>query len=273
MSADIPRSARIEERVEETTDTVTLRLRLDQADGYRFTPGQFNMLYLPGCGEVPISIVGIGEDDGLLSHTVRAVGRVTRGLCALRPGERIGLRGPFGRGWPLHEARDHDIVVVTGGLGCAPSVSVIQHVLRHRGHYGRLAILQGVRHASDLIWRERYAAWAALPDVEVHLAADTATPGWTGHVGLVTALFDRIALDNTRTVAMLCGPEIMMRASAENLHARGLPATAIHVSMERNMQCGQGLCGHCQLGPCFVCRDGPVFPWPAVRDRLCVAGS
>jgi NAD(P)H-flavin reductase len=272
MSADIPRSARIEERVEETTDTVTLRLRLDQADGYRFTPGQFNMLYLYGAGEVPISVVSDDPDSGILTHTVRALGRITQGLRKLRPGDRLGLRGPYGRGWPMQAAEGRDLVIVTGGLGCAPSVSIIHHVQRHRERYGSLSILQGVKHTDDLIWREQYAAWAALPDVRVLLAADVPSPGWSGHVGLVTALFDRLPLTPERTVAMLCGPEIMMRSAADGLHARGVAAGDIYLSMERNMQCAIGHCGHCQIGGLFVCRDGPVFAWPEVRPLLGVRG-
>jgi NAD(P)H-flavin reductase len=270
MNAHQPREAEVIGRSEETADTFTLTLRLRDGAPYEFAPGQFNMLYLFGCGEVPISVVD-GE-DGRLTHTVRAVGRVTRGLQALRTGDRIGLRGPYGRGWPMQAAEGHDLLVVTGGLGCAPSVSIIHHVLAARERYGHLTLLQGVKRAEDLIWRARYDAWAALPDVEVHLAADVAGPGWHGHVGLVTALFDSVDLRAKSTYAMLCGPEIMMQTAAAQLHHRGLGAERIHLSMERNMHCGVGLCGHCQHGPRFVCRDGPVFAWPEVADLLGVRG-
>ena len=272
MNAYLPREALIVERIDESPDTFTLQLRLTDGEPYGFAPGQFNMLYLYGGGEVPISIVGRENDSGLLTHTVRSLGRITRGLAALGSGDRIGLRGPYGRGWPMQQAMDHDVIVVTGGLGCAPSVSIIHHILDHRADYGHLAILQGVRHTDDLIWREQYDAWARLPGVTVLLAADEATSGWPGHVGLVTALFDRLTFDCNRTIAMLCGPEIMMRAAADGLHFRGLAAGSIYLSMERNMQCALGHCGHCQLGGSFVCRDGPVFCWPEVRELLGARG-
>ncbi|MCB1789576.1 MAG: FAD/NAD(P)-binding protein [Gammaproteobacteria bacterium] len=272
MNPYLPREAEIVSRHEESATTFSLGLRLTDGQPYRFAPGQFNMLYLYGCGEVPISIVGDDPVAGTLSHTIRAVGRVTQGLQQLAVGDRIGLRGPYGRGWPMAAAEGRNLIVVTGGLGCAPSVSIIHHVLDNRARYGHLSILQGVKHADDLIWREQYDAWAALPDVTVGLAADVASPGWHGHVGLVTALFDQVTLQPEQTLAMLCGPEIMMRAAAEQLHARGVAADDIYLSMERNMQCAVGHCGHCQHGGRFVCRDGPVFAWPEVRALLGVRG-
>ncbi len=272
MNPYLPREAEIVERIQETPTVFTLRLRLTDGQPYGFEAGQFNMLYLHGVGEVPISIVAGGEADEPLTHTIRAVGRVTRGMMALRAGERIGLRGPFGRGWPLAAAEGREVVVVTGGLGCAPSVSIIHHILRHRERYGRLTILQGVKHADDLIWRTQYEAWSRQPEVRVLLVADVASPGWQGAVGRVTALFDRIELDAAHAIAMLCGPEGMMLASAAALEQLGLAAGDIYLSMERNMQCAVGHCGHCQFGARFVCRDGPVFAWPDIRDLLGVRG-
>ena len=272
MNPYLPREAEIVGRTQESPNTFTLELRLTDGQPYAFEPGQFNMLYLYGCGEVPISIVDDDEHTGILTHTIRALGRITHGMAALKVGDRIGLRGPYGRGWPMREALGRDVIVVTGGLGCAPSVSIIHHILAHRGDYGHLSILQGVKHTDDLIWRSQYDAWAALPDIEVHLAADEAEPGWEGHVGLVTALFAHLRIDAGRSIAMLCGPEMMMRASAHDLNERGLAEPDIHLSMERNMQCAVGHCGHCQLGAQFVCRDGPVFPWPEIRDLLGVRG-
>jgi NAD(P)H-flavin reductase len=272
MSPYLPREALVVGRTEESANTFSLHLQLTDGEPYDFAPGQFNMLYLYGCGEVPISIVSDDPQSGVLTHTVRALGRITKGLQQLAVGDRLGLRGPYGRGWPMAEARGHDLVIVTGGLGCAPSVSIIHHVLRHRADYGELNILQGVKHTDDLIWREQYDAWAALPGVRVLLAADVPTPGWHGHVGLVTALFEQLSLDPPNTLAMLCGPEVMMRAAASGLHRLGLAAQDIYLSMERNMQCAIGHCGHCQIGPHFVCRDGPVFAWPALRPLLDVRG-
>jgi NAD(P)H-flavin reductase len=272
MNPYLPREAEIVGRTEESSNTFSLHLRLTDREPYAFAPGQFNMLYLYGSGEVPISVVEESEDDQTLTHTVRALGRITNGLAQLQVGDHIGLRGPFGRGWPMQEAEGRDLVVVTGGLGCAPSVSIIHHVLRHRARYGHLNILQGVKHTDDLIWRSQYDAWAKLPDVTVLLAADVAGPAWHGHVGLVTTLFDQLSLRPERTVAMLCGPEVMMRAAADGLHRLGIRPEAIYLSMERNMQCAVGHCGHCQIGGNFVCREGPVFAWPAVRELLGVRG-
>lgn len=276
MNPYLPREAEVVERIEESPNTFSLHLRLTDGQPYSFEPGQFNMLYLHGVGEVPISIVADGAEDAgrntTLTHTIRALGRVTHGLAALQAGDHIGLRGPYGRGWPMRAAEGRDVVVVTGGLGCAPAVSIIHHILDRRERYGKLSILQGVKHTDDLIWRAQYDAWSALPDVQVLLAADVASPGWPGHVGLVTTLFEYLELAPQRSMAMLCGPEAMMRAAAEGLHARGLPAEAIFLSMERNMQCAVGHCGHCQIGGSFVCRDGPVFAWPELRGLLGTRG-
>lgn len=272
MNPYMPREAMIVGRTQESENVFTLELRLTDGKPYDFEPGQFNMLYLYGSGEVPISIVADAQDSGVLTHTIRALGRITHGLAALGVGERIGLRGPYGRGWPMREAEGRDVVVVTGGLGCAPSVSIIHHILTHRQRYGHLSILQGVKHTDDLIWRNQYEIWETLPDVDVYLAADEAEAGWHGHVGLVTALFDHLQLAADRSIAMLCGPEMMMHAAAEDLHGRGLATETIFLSMERNMQCALGHCGHCQIGGNFVCTQGPVFPWPEVRELLGVRG-
>lgn len=268
MNAYLPREAQVVGRTQESPTVFTLQLQFTDDAPYSYEPGQFNMLYLYGVGEVPISIVEENLETGALIHTIRAVGRVTDGLARLQSGDRIGLRGPFGRGWPLQAAEGRDVIIVTGGLGCAPSVSIIHHIISYRERYGRLTILQGVKHADDLIWREQYDAWAAFPDIEVLLAADIASHGWQGHVGLVTQLFDRVALDATESVGMLCGPEPMMNAAAHGLLERGMAADHIHLSMERNMQCAIGHCGHCQFGAQFVCRDGPVFTWPQVSHLL-----
>jgi NAD(P)H-flavin reductase len=258
-------------RVQESPTIFTLRLRLDDPAAqaaFRFAPGQFNMLYLYGVGEVPVSIMSDPEEHGIIGHTIRALGRVTRGLSALQPGDRVGLRGPFGRGWPLQDLGGNDVVLVTGGLGCAPAVSVIHYVLRRRARFGRLVIIQGVKHADDLIWHMQYEQWAKLPDTQVLVAASQGAAFWPWHVGRVTELFGLARFNPARAVAMLCGPEGMMRAAAESLLGRGLPEAHLYLSMERNMQCGVGRCGHCQFGGAFVCQNGPVFNWAEVRDLL-----
>jgi len=271
----VPVEAKVLERVQDSRTIFTLRLQLTDPERrarYRFAPGQFNMVYLYGVGEIPISIVSDPGDETLLDHTVRAVGRVTRGLAKLKAGDSVGIRGPFGHGWPLEAALGRDVVLITGGLGCAPAVSVINYVVRRRSHYGRLTIMQGVKHADDLIWRSRYEQWARLPDTQVLLAADVAGKGWAWHVGRVTALFEQARIDPEKSAVMLCGPEIMMAVAIENLLQRGVAAEDIWLSMERNMQCSLGHCGHCQIGDKFVCKDGPVFRYHDIRHVFQIPG-
>lgn len=266
-----PREAEVVEAVTETAGIVTLRLRLSDPAahrGFRFAPGQFNMLHLHGVGEVPISISSDPDDVTTIDHTIRAVGRVTNAMVELRAGERLGLRGPYGRGWPLREAEGRELLIITGGLGCAPAVSVINYVFRRRERFGRLTIVQGVKRSQDLIWRDQYAAWEKEPNTLVLLAADVAERGWPGVEGPVTVLFNRFRIDPRNTIAMMCGPERMMQAAAGMLQVRNVPRTATYLSMERSMHCGFGHCGHCQMGPLYTCRDGPVFRFDEVAPWL-----
>ncbi|MFQ5644554.1 MAG: FAD/NAD(P)-binding protein [Thiogranum sp.] len=263
-----PAEAEIIARAQETPSIVSLTVRLTDsavADRFRFQPGQFNMVYLYGVGEIPLSISSDPADTDTLTHTIRDVGRVSHGLAALQVGDRIGLRGPFGRGWPLRDARNRDVIIITGGLGCAPVVPVIDYVINRRKSYGRLIIMQGVKHSDDLIWREHYDAWDAHPDTQVLLAADVGGTRWNGVVGPVTELFDKAQLPTQDSVAFLCGPEPMIRACVKRLIEEGLPTGSIWISMERNMQCALGQCGHCQFGDRFVCRDGPVFCYADIQ--------
>jgi sulfhydrogenase subunit gamma (sulfur reductase) len=267
--------AEIVERIQETPSIFTLRLRFTDPQvhaAYSFEPGQFNMLYLYGVGEVAISIVSDPQDEHMYDHTIRAVGRVTDALARLRVGERIGVRGPYGRGWPMQEAEGQDVVIATGGLGCAPVVSVINYVLNRREKYRRLTIMQGVKHADDLIWSSRYQEWSEMPDTQVLLAADEGGPLWPWHVGNVSVLFDKAKLDVANSTVMMCGPEGMMAAVARGLLQRHIPENKLWLSMERNMQCGAGKCGHCQHGGHFVCKDGPVFNYTEVKPLLGVRG-
>ncbi|MGD0777691.1 MAG: FAD/NAD(P)-binding protein [Candidatus Solibacter sp.] len=253
----------------ETSDTFTLAL--EPADGAacsRFSPGQFSMLYVFGVGELPISISGDPEEPGRLIYTVRSVGQATHALVSRKPGEIVGVRGPFGGCWPLAEARGKDVVLVAGGLGLAPLRPAIYQVLRHREDYGRLIVLYGGRSPRDLLFRKELAAWARQPDTQVLSTVDYGGLSWRGHVGVVTTLFRYVRLQPARTVAMLCGPEIMMRFVTRELESRGLQESDIYLSMERNMKCAVGFCGHCQYGRYFICKDGPVFPYSRVRSLL-----
>lgn len=271
VDAGAPHAATVVSRTQESPSIFTLQLQLNDAAAqaaYRFAPGQFNMLYLYGVGEVPISIMSDPAERTTIGHTIRALGRVTNGLARLQPGDQVGVRGPFGRGWPLKEVGGHDIVLVTGGLGCAPVVSVIHYILRRRDRFGKLVIIQGVKHAEDLIWRAQYDRWAALPNTQVLVAANEGAAHWPWHVGHVADLFSLARFRPDRAAAMMCGPEGMMRAAATSLGKQGLPESRLFLSMERNMQCAVGRCGHCQLGGSFVCKDGPVFNWGQVKPLL-----
>jgi NAD(P)H-flavin reductase len=267
-SAVVPAPFRVTAVSRETEDTWTLDLEPAGGERLEFEPGQFTMLYAFGVGEVPISVSGNPARSERLVHTVRAVGPVTTAICAAGEDVELGVRGPFGRGWPLRAAESMDVVVVAGGVGLAPLRSVLYSVLGDRERYGRLVLLYGGRTPDQLLYRDELAEWAARGDMQVELIVDAADPEWGGRVGVVPSLIERANLDPDRTVAMVCGPEVMMRFSVEALADAGVPADRIHLSMERNMRCAVGHCGHCQWGPTFVCRDGPVFSWADAESWL-----
>jgi NAD(P)H-flavin reductase len=266
-SSTTPRFLRIRRVVRELPDTVTFQLDTPEG-GFWFAPGQFNMLYALGVGEVPISISGDPAVCSRLLHTVRAVGRVTRPLCALRKGAILGVKGPFGVGWPLDEARGKDVLFVAGGLGLAPLRSAVVHVLARRADFRRVTLLYGARSPDTLLFRRDLEAWRGRLDFEVEVTVDHAPADWRGHVGVVPALLARARFDPQAAIAMVCGPEVMMRFAARELGAMGLREDAIWLSLERSMKCGVRLCGHCQLGPYFVCWDGPVMRFDRVRRLL-----
>ncbi len=253
----------------ETDDTFTMELV--PANGGALAPfgaGQFNMVYVPGVGEIPISISGDPSAPSRLLHTTRAVGGVTNAMRALRRGDVLGVRGPFGVGWPVTEAAGQDVVLVAGGIGLAPLRPVVYALLAERERYGKIVLLYGTRTPADILFRKELEAWRARLDVEVHVTVDRAMGRWHGNVGVVTNLIPKAPFDRMRTVAMVCGPEVMMRLTAIKLEERGVPPPSIYLSMERNMKCGIGLCGHCQCGPAFVCKDGPVFRYDRVKPLL-----
>lgn len=271
----VPHEAIILERIQEGPDLFTLRLKLtDQKlqENYEFEPGQFNMLYLYGVGEVAISIVSDPVDSHIIDHTIRQVGRVTNGLANLKAGERIGLRGPYGRGWPMLESKQKDIVVVTGGLGCAPAVSVINYIEQRREEYGHLNIVQGVKHTADFIWKDRYDKWRNLPDTKVLLTADVGDALWPWHVGMVTSLFDQLEFNPNNVAVMMCGPQGMMQITCHHMLENKVSPSQLFLSMERNMQCAVGHCGHCLYGSQFICKDGPVFSFDKIHDLLQTKG-
>ena len=262
----LPSRYRVVERRPELTDTVTLTIEPVDAPVAVGRPGQFHMLWAFGIGEVPISIAGVLR-DGRVEHTIRSVGAVTSALCAAPEGTMLGVRGPFGTGFDLEAAHGRDLLVIAGGIGLAPLRPVILESGRNRARFGRVTVLVGARSPAGLLYTAEFDRWRAA-GVEVSAIVDSAPSGWTGEVGVVTRLIPS-ALDHpTRTVAVTCGPEVMMRFSAYELIDHGVPGDAVQVSVERNMQCAVGLCGRCQLGSQFVCHDGPVFPWPRIAELL-----
>lgn len=247
----------------ESRDVVTLRLEGAPA----FAAGQFNMLYAFGAGEVAISMSGDPAERGIFVHTIRRVGMVTEALARLRKGDAVGVRGPFGRPWPIEEARGRDVLVIAGGLGLAPLRPLVYQLLRRRAEVGRIALLIGARTPNDLLYRSEYRRWERA-GAQVLVTVDRAGPEWKSGVGVVTALLERATIDPAQTSSYLCGPEVMMRFTARDLIGLGVDEARIFLSLERNMKCAIGLCGHCQLGPAFVCKDGPVFAWPRLRPLL-----
>jgi NAD(P)H-flavin reductase len=236
-------------------------------DTYQFRPGQFNMLYLPGIGESAISISSDPEGKGTLLHTVRAAGNVTQALVRKRPGDLIALRGPFGSSWPMAEARGQDLVIACGGIGLAPLRPAIYHIVRHRADYGRVILLYGARMPGDLLYSEEYDTWRGA-SIEVEVTVDIGADEWRGNIGVVPVLFYRLRLKPNQTRVLTCGPEVMMHFVVFEALARRIPPNRIHLSMERNMNCAVGLCGHCQFGPVFVCKDGPVFTYEQLEPYL-----
>ncbi len=261
-----PRPFRIERVRRELSDTFTMDLTPVDGSECRFAPGQFNMLYVFGIGEVPISISGDPADTTKLVHTTRAVGRVTETISRLKPGDMIGVRGPFGRPWPVEAAQGCDIVFLAGGIGLAPLRPAIYKVMSDRQRYGNVLIMYGARTPQDILFRREVQTWRSRFDVTVHVTVDRATGNWNGKVGVVTQLIKGGGFDPLHTMAYVCGPEIMMRYGVQTLFDRGLTSERVYLSMERNMKCAVGFCGHCQFGPSFVCKDGPVYRFDQIEN-------
>ncbi|MFO1046931.1 MAG: FAD/NAD(P)-binding protein [Geminicoccaceae bacterium] len=264
----LPLRATVRRRRRELADTWTLEL--DVADGRlgRFEPGQFNMLWAFGVGEAAISISGDPAADGPLVHTIRDVGKVSGALARLRVGDSLGIRGPFGTAWPVEAAYGRDVVVVAGGLGLAPLRPAIYQLFRERHRFGRISILYGTRNPAQILYPAELERWRRRLDVEIAVTVDHADTDWRGNVGVVTKLIERAGFDPSQALALLCGPEVMMRFAAVALSEMGLPDDAMHVSLERHMKCALGHCGRCQFGPTLLCRDGPVLSFDRVARLL-----
>jgi NAD(P)H-flavin reductase len=255
--------------LKETGDTFTLTLApVGGAKLRPFAPGQFNMLYVFGLGEAAISISSDAAHPRTLAHTIHRVGVVTTGLAQMKRGDMIGLRGPFGSRWPIDPARGKDVCIVAGGIGLAPLRPVMYALLRERTAFERIILLYGARSPLDLLYRVQLEEWAKERNVEILVTVDRGDSSWKGYIGVVTNLFTYLKLDARATVAYVCGPETMMKYTIDELEQRGLPEHQVYLSMERNMKCAVGFCGHCQFGPEFICKDGPVFPLPRVRHLM-----
>ena len=267
----LPAPYRVAGRMIATHDCVTLRLEPAGDPLPPFQPGQFTMLAVPGIGEVAISISGDpATQDGTLTHTIRAVGAVSSALHDAPLGARLGVRGPFGTTWDLASATGRDLVIVAGGVGLAPLRPVLLGALADRRSYRSVRLIAGARTPAEFLFRGELEAWSGRADLDVELTIDQPAAGWSGQVGFVTEPLARLAVDPARTTAFLCGPELMMRFSAQVLLRKGIPADDIRISLERDMKCGIGLCGHCQLGPILVCRDGPVVSYALAGSLLTV---
>jgi NAD(P)H-flavin reductase len=268
----MPSLWRVVRAFSETRDTFTLVLAPTDSDAapFRFEPGQFNMIWAFGLGEVPISISGHAGSKREVVHTIRAVGGVTQSLQKLKKDDVLAMRGPFGTPWPVASARGHDVVIVAGGIGLAPLRPVIYHLLEHRAQFDRVLIVYGARSPDELLFRRELETWRGRFDLDVQVTVDRGAADWHGHVGVVTTLLPRGHFDPDETAAFLCGPEAMMTFASRELEKRGVSRDKIWISMERNMKCGVGLCGHCQLGPSFVCKDGPVYRLDQVASLLAV---
>jgi NAD(P)H-flavin reductase len=257
---------RVHRTRQETRDTFTVELEPpDGAHAFPFAPGQFNMLYAFGAGEVPISISGDPTRLRSLVHTIREVGAVTRAMRVLKRGELVGVRGPFGSSWPVDEAVGRDVVIVAGGIGLAPLRPALYSILAHRQKYGRVVLMYGTRTPDDILFRKELEGWRARLDMSVHVTVDRALASWRGSVGVVTTIIPRAHFDTSKALVMICGPEAMMRFTILEFQNRGVGLEQIYISAERNMKCAIGFCGHCQLGPAFVCKDGPIFRYDRIQ--------
>ncbi|HUB47195.1 MAG TPA: FAD/NAD(P)-binding protein [Acetobacteraceae bacterium] len=265
----VPRIVRVHKRTRDLPGTVTLELEpADDAPLPRYRPGQFTMMYVFGIGEIPVSVSGDASDASRLVQTVRAVGAVSEAITLLKPGDMLGLRGPFGTAWPTEELAGQDVVVVAGGLGLAPLRPSIYHLLANRPQFGKVVLLYGTRSPDEILYRRQLESWRTRLDLQLEVTVDHAGGGWRGHVGVVTRLIPRLSIDVAHATALVCGPEVMMRFAGGALQDIGMPEEAIWVSLERNMKCAVGLCGHCQFAGMFACKDGAVVRYDRVRHLM-----
>ncbi|MEM1737036.1 MAG: FAD/NAD(P)-binding protein [Ignisphaera sp.] len=266
--------AMVVNEVEEAPNVKTLTLKID--NDYNASPGQFNMLYVYGLGEVPISIASLPTSIGrsiAIEHTIKSVGAITKAVVyKVSVGSIVGIRGPYGRGWPLDEAEGRDLVIIGGGIGVAPLRPVVKYLEKFRERFGRINILFGARSPRDILYKYELDSYRSIPNTKLMLSIDTYSSDWRHHVGFVTDLIDYIDIDVRNSIAFICGPEVMIRTSIRKLLDRGFRKDMVFLSLERRMRCGVGVCGTCQFGHYFICRNGPVFSYSDIEDYIWVEG-
>lgn len=263
----VPRAARLAE-IRPMTELEKLFV-IEFLDGGNLghQPGQFVMLSIPGVGEAPISVCSSpSRSNGHFELCVRRVGDVTNALHRMKPGDIVGIRGPFGHGFPIEQMRGKDVLFAPGGLGLAPLRSLINQVLDERGSFGRVIILYGAKRPAELLFRDELEQWAARDDVELHVTVDRGDENWKGNIGVITTLFPKVTVDPRNTVAVTCGPPIMYRFVLIELLGKGIPETQIYLSLERRMKCGLAKCGHCQINHLYACKEGPVFTYAQIKN-------
>jgi sulfite reductase subunit B len=254
-------------QVEQMTELEKMfTLELPGGRGLGNEPGQFVEVSLFGIGEAPISISSSpSRSNGTFELCVRRVGDVTSAMHALEPGSVLGVRGPFGHGFPIEKMKGKDVLFAAGGLGLAPLRSLINEVLDQRGFFGRVIILYGTKQPSEILFKDELLEWAEREDVEFHMTVDRGDEHWRGNVGVITTLFPKITLNPRNTVAATCGPPIMYRFVLMEMLGKGISETQIYLSLERRMKCGVGKCGHCQINELYCCQDGPVFRYADIK--------
>lgn len=269
----LPKEVRIIKHEQESSDVFTIHLAFtnpEDAAHYHVLPGQFNMLYAYGIGEIPISVVSDIAQEGPLAHSIRSLGSATQVLSSLKEGAYLGLRGPFGHGWPLQTLRGKNIIIITGGIGSAPVITAVNEIIKNRDDYQQLIIIHGIRQQQDWIYQSQYHAWQQAKNTQVYLACQEISADKNWHQGLVTDCLDQVNFDNLEgdTACLMCGPQKMMQAATQKLLLAKLLPQMIFLSLERNMQCGIGHCGHCQCGAKFVCKEGPVFSYDQISAYM-----
>jgi len=263
----IPETATIENIKDEIRDVKTFYMSLDNKEldkNFKIKSGQFIMCTIFGAGEFAVSLPPSPENDRF-HLTVRKVGSVTNALHELKAGDKVGIRGPFGNGFPFEEIKGKNIIYVAGGIGLIPLRSSIVHVLQHKKEFGRVLVLHGARTPDDLMYKENLKEWQSFPGFETYITVDVGTPGWTGEVGFVHTLFDKAKLPVENTVAFVCGPPVMFNTVIGELLKRGLRDDCIISTLERHMKCGVGKCQHCAIGRTLVCTDGPVYTYRQIK--------